>query len=65
MSDVGIRPGADGATETQVKTVTAKRLAKACAHGRVAWLIGSQRWHAKSDVAGEENLLEPCAKDDA
>jgi hypothetical protein len=59
-NDVGIRPGADRPVETQVKTTTAKRLTRRCAHDRVAWQIGAQRWHAKSDTEGEENLLEPC-----
>lgn len=60
MTDVGIRPGADRPIETDVKTITAKQLARKCAHDRVAWQIGAQRWHAKSNIAGEENLLEPC-----
>jgi hypothetical protein len=60
MTDVGIRPGADRPIETAVKTTTAKRLARRCPHDRVAWQIGAQRWHQQSDLAGEENLLEPC-----
>ena len=60
MTEVGIRPDADRPVETTVKTTTARELERRCVHGRVAWLIGSTKWHRKSDVPGEENLLEPC-----
>lgn len=59
-SDVGIRPDAETPVQTQVSMTTAKQLARRCAHGRLVWVIGGQRWHAKSDAAGEENVLEPC-----
>ena len=60
MTDFGIRPNVDAPIDTHVKTTSARRLDRKCAHGRVAWVIGSQRWHRKSDVAGEEHVLELC-----